>query len=208
MEPIRQEFPCRLLITAAWNQQMAIRKEIGIWGVWEGGFQPCVFILREIYKTLCFRIQGLTCTTPHPNPQPPFSPSPILFKPLIKRTSGLHWGLQRERGLIAVKQTTRWCHFSLITMLPIAVTFIFLSKDTETTGWGHDSDHGHLAGRQRKHADATWQRLITFTQEAQWPNYQRWKVTKCIYSNTCALEVLELSISIFPIPTSAPFWQL
>lgn len=151
MEPIRQEFSCRLSSAAAWNQVTTIREETGRRRVVKRGggegFHPCVFILREIYKTLCFRIQGLTCAVP-----PPFSPSPITSKPLIKRTSGLHCVLQRERGLIAVKQTTRWCHFSLIMMLPIAVAFIFLSNDAETTGWGHDSDRGRSNGQLRKQA--------------------------------------------------------
>lgn len=133
------------------------------------GFYPCVFILREIYKTLCLRIQGSTCAAP---PPPLFSPSPISFKPLIKRTSGLYWVPQRERGLIAVKQTTRWCHFSLIMMLPIAVAFIFLSNNVETTGCGHDSDRGHCDGQLRKQTEAVGDSTsVQFTQEAQAEGY-------------------------------------
>lgn len=96
-DTIRQAFSCRL--SSAANQEVAgggggqggegggggEEKEGQIPGVaWEN-LQPCVFVLKYIYKTLCFIIQGLTYGIP-----PHFSPSSISFKPLIKCTSGLH----------------------------------------------------------------------------------------------------------------------
>lgn len=55
-----------LLLKTRWQPS----EEKRVWGlcvcVWRGGSHPCVFILREIYKSLCFRIQGLTrgCASP------------------------------------------------------------------------------------------------------------------------------------------------
>lgn len=132
---------------------------ICVWCEGWGDFHPYVFILRQLYKTLCFIIQGFSHTHRHTHTHHHHHPHHPLQSPFNQMDIWIALSVA-ERGLIAVKQTTRWCHFSLIMMLPIAVAFIFLSDDAWTTGWGHDSDCGCSTGRLRKQTDAARQLLF------------------------------------------------
>lgn len=123
--------------------------------------RPYVFILREIHKAQFQDSEvDLRCAS--------FSPSPISFKPLIKQTSGSHRVLQRERPDV-FKETTRWCHFSLIVILPIAVAAIVLSNHAEAKGRGHDSDRGLSTSRLREEVDGG---LLASQESQQW-NHER-----------------------------------
>lgn len=156
---MKSRWPCMCMCLSVHTCiHVCVRACMCVWCEGWGDFHPYVFILRQLYKTLCFIIQGFAHTHthhhhhPHHPLQSPFNQMDIWIALSVA-----------ERSLIAVKQTTRWCHFSLIMMLPIAVAFIFLSDDAWTTGWGHDSDCGCSTGRLRKQTDDA-RRLLFLTE--------------------------------------------
>lgn len=99
------------------------------------------FISRQVFVLQSWGWPLLCATSSLPQP----IQSPLNQTGIWTALSFLHM----QRDLIAVMQTKRWCHYSLIMTLPIALAFIFLSDNVQTAGWGYNGDSRYSANKHK-----------------------------------------------------------